>query len=57
MHVDGPAGTSKLYLIDMISTYLFDMVVQCRQSDSVLQAAPTGVAAFSIQEQTLHQLI
>ena len=48
MHIDGPAGTGKSYLINIISTYLFDMVVQYRQSDSVLQAAPTGVAVFSI---------
>ena len=57
MHVDGPAGTGKSYLIDMISTYLFDMAAQCGQPDPVLQAAPTGVAAFSIQGQTLHRLI
>ena len=36
MHVDGPAGTGKLYLIDMISTYLFDMAEQYRQPDPVL---------------------
>ena len=48
MHVDGLAGTSKLYLINMISTYLFDMMAQCEQPDSVLQAAPTEVAVFSI---------
>ena len=48
MYIDGLAGTSKSYLIDMISTYLFNMAVQCEQSDSVLQAAPTEVAVFSI---------
>ncbi|SLM38641.1 P-loop containing nucleoside triphosphate hydrolase [Lasallia pustulata] len=57
MHVDGPAGTGKSYLIDMISTYLFDMAEQHGQPDPVLRAAPTGVAAFGIQGQTLHRLI
>ena len=57
MHVDGPAGTGKSYLIDMISTYLFDMAEQHGQLDPVLRAAPTGVAAFGIQGQTLHRLL
>ena len=57
MHIDGPAGTGKSYLIDMISTYLFDMAEQHGQLDPVLRAAPTGVAAFGIQGQTLHRLL
>ena len=48
MHVDESADTDKSYLIDMISTHLFDMKKQHEQLNSVLQAAPTEVTAFSI---------
>ena len=48
MHVDESANISKSYLIDMISIYLFDMMKQHKQLNSVLQAAFTKVMMFSI---------
>ena len=57
LHIDGSAGTGKSYLIDMTSTYLFDMAQRNGHQDPVIRAAPTGVAAFGIQGQTLHRLL
>ena len=57
LHVDGSAGTGKSYLIDMISTHLFEMARNAGRGDPVLRGAPTGVAAFNIQGRTLHSLL
>ena len=57
LQVDGKAGAGKSYLIDMASTRLFDMAQHHGIRDPVLRAAPTGIAAFSINGQTLHRLL
>lgn len=57
LHLDGSAGTGKSYLIDMVSSYLFQAAQQCGRQDPVLRAAPTGVAAFNIHGRTLHSLL
>lgn len=57
MHVDGSAGTGKSYLIDMISTHLYERARELEKPDPVLRAAPTGVAAFNIHGRTLHSLL
>ena len=56
LHLDGEAGTGKSYLIDTMSTRLYDIAQSFACDDPVLRAAPTGVAAYNIRGQTLHQL-
>ena len=48
MHINKSANTDKSYLINMISIYLFNMIKQYKQLNSVLQTAFTEVTVFSI---------
>lgn len=57
MHLDGVAGSGKSILIDMISFHMAYHAAQCRHSDPVLQAAPTGVAVYNFYGSMLHQLL
>ena len=41
----------------MISAQLKEKASQHYKTDPVLQAAPTGVAAFNIRGETLHRLL
>lgn len=50
-HVDGRAGTGKSFAIHCISSQ-----IQQKVGFALLRAAPTGVAAHSIQGRTLHSL-
>jgi PIF1-like helicase len=52
INIDGPAGTGKSYLIDMISVHL-----RSWQADLVVRGAPTGIAAFNIRGRTIHSLL
>ena len=50
LHLDGKAGTGKLYLIDMMFTHLYDIAQSSACDDSVLCAALTEVAVYNIHD-------
>jgi len=57
LHIDSVAGTGKSYLIDTISAHLYQAARRGNRDDPVRRAAPTGVAAFNINGQTLHGML
>lgn len=57
LNVDGPAGTGRSYVIEMLSAYLAELATAHSVRDPVARAGPTGVAAFNIKGRTLHQLL
>lgn len=60
-HVDGVAGTSKFTCINIILQYMAHHAAQSASFtefyDPVIWAAPTSVAAYNIQNCTLHLLL
>ena len=58
LNVDGPAGSGKSFLIQVLSARLQDEA-DCRglECSPVIRLAPTGVAAFGINGRTLHSLL
>lgn len=58
INLDGKAGTGKSYVIHMISAKLEQLASEeGRSTLPIIRAAPTGVAAFNINGQTLHRLL
>ena len=57
ININGEVGTGKLYLITVLSTTLYDMVRANNKPSPLAQAAPTGVAAFSINGRTIYNLL
>ena len=57
LHVDGVTGTGKSSVIDIISKHLAYHAAQRQQRNPVMRGAPTGVAAHTIHDCTLHRLL
>ena len=57
INVNRETGTSKLYFITILSTTLCNMVRANSKPLLLTQAAPTGVAAFSINSKTIYDLL
>lgn len=57
LNIDGQAGTGKTSVILLICTTLREMAEAKGRHDSVLRAAPTGVAAHLFYGRTLHNLL
>ena len=57
INVDGEAGTGKSHLIAVLSTTLCDMARANGKPSPLARAAPTGVAAFSINGRTTYDLL
>lgn len=59
LNVDGRARTRKSYVIKLISAYLQTIAKRLRQQRRapVLRLAPTGVATYAIDSQTLYKLL
>lgn len=55
LNVDSRARTGKSYVINLISAYLQTKAALCR--NLVLRLAPTSVAAYTIDSQTLYKLL
>jgi hypothetical protein len=56
LHVDGIAGSGKTFTLLKICARLQELAQQSGNSNPVVRAAPTGVAAFNIVGRTLHSL-
>ena len=57
INIDGEAETSKLYLITILSTTLYNIVRANSKSSLLARAAPTRVATFSINGRTIYDLL
>jgi len=57
ININGEAGTSKLYLIIVLSTTLYTMARASGKPLPLAQAAPTRVAAFNINGRTTYDLL
>ena len=57
INIDGEAGTSKLYLIAVLSTTLCNMVRANNKPIPLARAAPTRVATFNINSRTIYNLL
>ena len=57
INIDGEAGTSKLYLIAILSTTLCNMARANNKLLLLAWATPTGVTAFSINSRTIYNLL
>ena len=57
INVDGEAGIGKLHFIAVLSTTLYNMAIFNNKPLLLVQAAPTGVAAFNINSRTIYKLL
>ncbi|PVH71138.1 hypothetical protein DL98DRAFT_398523, partial [Cadophora sp. DSE1049] len=57
LNVDGVAGSGKTFTLLKICARIQELALQAGNRNPVIQAAPTGVAAFNIVGQTLHSLL
>ena len=57
MNINGKAGTGKSYLIAVLSRTLSKLVATASKPSPLVRAAPTSVAAFGINGQTIYNLL
>ena len=57
INVNKEVGTGKLYLITVLSTTLYNIVRANSKPSLLARAAPTRVAAFSINGRTIYDLL
>lgn len=57
LNVDSRASTSKSYIIKLISVYLQSIAIRVGRKVLVLRLAPTSVAVYAINGQTLYKLL
>ena len=57
INVNGEVGTGKSYLITVLSTTLYNIVSANSKPSLLARAAPTRVAAFSINGRTIYNLL
>ena len=57
INVNGEAGISKLYLIAVLFTMLYNMAISNGKLLLLVQAAPIRVAAFNINGRTIYKLL
>jgi len=57
ININGEVGTSKLYLIAVLSTTLYTMARANSKLLPLARAAPTRVAAFNINGRTTYDLL
>jgi len=57
INIDGEAGTGKLYFIAVLFTILCDMARANGKPLPLVQAGPTGIAAFNINSRTMYELL
>jgi hypothetical protein len=57
INVGGEVGTSKLYLITILSTILYNIVRANSKPMPLAQVAPTRVATFNINGRTIYNLL
>ena len=57
INIDREAGTSKLYLIAILFTTLYDIAMSNSKPSLLVWAAPTRVAAFNINGRTIYELL
>jgi ATP-dependent DNA helicase PIF1 len=56
LNIDGVAGSGKTFTLLKLCARLQELAEEAGQSNPVVRAAPTGVAAFNIVGRTLHSL-
>ena len=57
MNIDGKAGTGKSHFIAVLSRVLSELAATAGKLSPLVRAAPTGVAAFGINGQTIYNLL
>ena len=57
VNINSKAGTGKSYLIAVLSSTLSELVAIAGKPLPLVRAAPTGVAAFGINGQTIYNLL
>ena len=57
ININGEAGTSKLYLITVLSTMLYNIARANNKLSLLVQATLTRVAAFNINNKTIYKLL
>ena len=57
INIDGTAGTGKSFLISAISAELQNLASQENKPNPVICLAPTGIAAFGINDMTVHSAL
>ena len=57
ININGKVRTSKLYLITVLSTILYNIVRANSKLILLARAAPTRVAAFNINGRTIYNLL
>ena len=57
ININGEAGTSKLYLITVLSTTLYNIIKANSKPMPLAQTAPTRIAAFNINGRTIYNLL
>ena len=57
ININGETKTSKLYLITILSTTLYNIARANSKPSLLARAAPTRVAAFSINGRTIYDLL
>ena len=57
ININGEAGTGKSHLIAVLSTTLYNTARANSKPSLLAQAAPTRVAAFSINGRTIYNLL
>jgi hypothetical protein len=57
ININREAGTSKLYLITVLSTILYNIVISNGKLLLLVQATPTRVTAFNINGRTIYNLL
>jgi hypothetical protein len=57
ININGEVGTSKLHLITILSTTLYNMARANSKPMLLARAAPTRVAAFNINGRTTYNLL
>ena len=57
MNINGKTETGKFYLITVLSSTLSELAAIASKPSPLVKATPTGVAAFSINSQTIYNLL
>ena len=57
ININGEVRTGKLYLITILSTTLYNIAISNSKLSLLVQAAPTRVAAFSINGRTIYNVL
>ena len=57
MNINGKAKMGKFYLITVLSSTLSKLAAIASKPLPLVRAAPTGVAAFGINSQTIYNLL